>query len=167
MRCSVDDHECTPGRLRKGMCSRHYGRMRHHGHTGSGFLDHAERLVVGPGPLTTACLLWGGPAYPNGYGKLSRPWHGTRLAHRAFYIEHVGPIPHGLELDHLCRIRLCIRHTEPVSRSVNITRGWEATGLCKNGLHDLTLPDAYYVETSGVRSCNRCRLARFKRARSH
>ena len=29
--------------------------------------------------------------------------------HRAAYEEIVGPIPDGLELDHLCRVRACFR----------------------------------------------------------
>lgn len=45
--------------------------------------------------------------------------------HRAAYIEWVGPIPDGLEIDHLCRIRNCIRplHLEPVTHGENMTRG--------------------------------------------
>lgn len=56
------------------------------------------------------------------------------LAHRAMYSLLVGPIPEGLDLDHLCRNRSCINpvHLEPVTRSINLRRGIEATG-CKNG----------------------------------
>lgn len=45
-------------------------------------------------------------------------------AHRAMYLQEVGPIPDGLYLDHLCRERRCIRtdHLEPVTHAENIRR---------------------------------------------
>lgn len=55
----------------------------------------------------------------------------VRLAHRFSYEMHVGPIPSGYELDHLCRNRACIRpdHLEPVTHSENARRGMVARGL--------------------------------------
>ncbi len=59
----------------------------------------------------------------------------------------VAPIPRGLVIDHLCRVRSCINpsHMEAVTEMVNLTRGdaplmaefraYEATGLCRDG-HD-------------------------------
>jgi hypothetical protein len=46
-------------------------------------------------------------------------------AHRVSYEALIGPIPVGLQLDHLCRIRSCVNpdHLEPVSASVNAKRG--------------------------------------------
>jgi hypothetical protein len=45
-------------------------------------------------------------------------------AHRYAYELLVGPIPEGLDLDHLCRNRRCVRpsHLEPVTRSENVRR---------------------------------------------
>jgi len=55
-----------------------------------------------------------------GYGKGA-----GRLAHRVSYERHVGPIPEGLELDHLCGVRVCINpeHLEPVTHLENARRG--------------------------------------------
>src|SRR3954464_9159650 len=41
------------------------------------------------------------------------------------YRFHVGEIPEGLVLDHLCRVRACVNpyHLEPVTHRVNILRG--------------------------------------------
>jgi hypothetical protein len=36
----------------------------------------------------------------------------------------VGPVPEGLELDHLCRVTTCVRpsHLEPVTTGENVRR---------------------------------------------
>lgn len=46
------------------------------------------------------------------------------LAHRFAY-ELIQPVPDGLELDHLCRNRRCVRpdHLEPVTHRENVLRG--------------------------------------------
>ena len=40
------------------------------------------------------------------------------LAHRYYYEQESGRIPDGLECDHLCRMRACVRpdHLDPVTR---------------------------------------------------
>lgn len=45
-------------------------------------------------------------------------------AHCLYYEQHVGPVPEGMELDHLCKQRDCIRpdHLEPVTHTVNCRR---------------------------------------------
>ena len=72
----------------------------------------------------TGCWLWAGILYWNGYGGFY--FRGRReLAHRAAYLMFRGPIPVGLELDHLCRVRPCVNpaHLEPVTRRENLRRG--------------------------------------------
>jgi hypothetical protein len=55
---------------------------------------------------TTGCWVWQRSTNKSGYGVLRR--HGQYLAHRAYYIEHVGPIPEGREIDHVCRNHACV-----------------------------------------------------------
>ena len=64
---------------------------------------------------------------PQGYGHVSINGRSTP-AHRAAYVELIGPIPTRLDLDHLCRNRPCWNpwHMDPVTRSVNILRGFAA-----------------------------------------
>ena len=52
------------------------------------------------------------------------------LVHRLAYETLVGPIPEGLESDHLCRNHPCIRprHIEPVTHAVNGQRGVHVKG---------------------------------------
>jgi hypothetical protein len=149
------------------MCERHYRRMKTKGSTVDPHVDNLSRYEID----SQGCWVWSGTLYGNGYGKLTREIHGTRLAHRAFYIEHRSPIADGLELDHLCRNRACVNpnHLDPVVRSVNIQRGYDARqdGRCKNG-HDLTAVDAYYVEPgSGRRQCRRCWRQNYRKARQN
>ena len=90
--------------------------------------ERFESLYV-PEP-NTGCWLWTGSIKPAGYGQIEAGGRktGTRrnaLAHRLSYEMFVGPIPMGLDLDHLCRVRSCVNpaHLEPVTRSENCRRG--------------------------------------------
>lgn len=72
------------------------------------------------------CWTWLGRLH-NGYGYLKQ--HGRDVAAmRLIYEWLVGPIPDGLDLDHLCRNRACVRpdHLEPVTRTENLRRGRQA-----------------------------------------
>lgn len=164
--CKVDDAECVPGRLKRGLCELHYRRQRATGSTSSqqGKLYHLSRYTVTP----DGCWLWTGPVFWNGYGHISAATFGTTLAHRAFYEAHVGPIPER-DLDHLCRNRLCVNpaHLQPVPHAVNIQRGHDARsdGWCKRN-HDQTLPDARWIEPGTGRAyCRKCKAIREKARR--
>lgn len=79
----------------------------------------------------TNCWTYDGYITPDGYGRLSSKSGGTtttRLVHRIAYEEMVGPIPDGMQLDHLCRNRACYNptHLEPVTNKVNLSRGRDA-----------------------------------------
>ena len=73
------------------------------------------------------CWVWTASIRPNGYGEFRCNGRLTR-AHRFAYEQMVGPVPEGLQLDHLCRNRACVNpeHLEPVTGSVNVQRGHEA-----------------------------------------
>ena len=76
------------------------------------------------------CWLWGARrTKPSGYGTLNIGGKHTR-AHRLAYEHWIGPIPEGLQPDHLCRVRRCCNpwHVEPVTQSVNVLRSLTALG---------------------------------------
>lgn len=72
---------------------------------------------------TDECWVWTA-AKTAGYGRF---WQDGKMlnAHRVAYEMLVGPIPDGLQLDHLCRNRACVRpdHLEVVTQQENISRG--------------------------------------------
>lgn len=69
------------------------------------------------------CWIWLGKPTAGGYGRANR---GGRYvaAHRAVYEAHRGRIPDGLELDHLCAVRMCVnpKHLEVVTHAENLRR---------------------------------------------
>jgi hypothetical protein len=94
--------------------------------------NHLRRLwakVNKNGPVPAArpdlgpCWIWTGQTNGKGYGQLCIDR--LRLgAHDFFYRLLVGPVPGGLELDHLCRVKLCVNpvHLEPAPHRENMRR---------------------------------------------
>lgn len=79
--------------------------------------------------LSLPCWQWTGATNRGGYGYINvkqedGSWR-PRTAHRAAYQALIAPIPDGLELDHLCRVRSCCNpwHLEPVTKTINVRRG--------------------------------------------
>ncbi len=77
---------------------------------------------------TGGCWEWSGCVTSDGYGLIGvrKGGHSTSLkAHRVAYELYIGPIPDGLQIDHLCRNRRCVnpQHLEPVTCRENVLRG--------------------------------------------
>lgn len=70
------------------------------------------------------CWLWTAGKHSRGYGQFYLDGKDVR-AHRAAYEHYIGPIPDGLEIDHLCRVRECCNpaHLEAVTHAENVRRG--------------------------------------------
>lgn len=97
-------------------------------------IDPAVRFGRKYLPLDDGCWLWIGSTAGHGYGEF---YDGQRKvpAHRWAYEHFIGPIPDGLQLDHLCRVRPCVNpeHLEPVTQAENIRRGAAVITHCPQG----------------------------------
>lgn len=106
------------------------------------------------------CWIWSGARNGGGYGSLGRGGR-TLCAHRYAYETLIGPIPAGLHIDHLCRVRACVNpaHMEPVTSHVNMLRGIAPAALnaakthCKNG-HAFSPDNTLWSQ--GKRTCRVC-----------
>lgn len=118
----------------------------------------------------TGCWVWTGcldgyhrTRNHGGYGQFyvqHRQWKSHRFAYEFL----VGPVPLGLNLDHLCRNRACCNpaHLEPVTQKENVRRGVgmssqisKAKTHCKRG-HELTPENTYLAPCGDGRRCWTC-----------
>ena len=113
-------------------------------------------------PELGPCLLWVGGIKPNGYGQMR--WHGRNgYVHRYAWTVANGEIPDGMTVDHLCRVRNCVRvgHMELCTAVENYRRGARARTRCRFG-HEKT-PDNVKIDCNGNRRCVICWRANQKR----
>ena len=130
--CTIDG--CDRQHNARGLCTAHYERWSKYGDALAGEpvidkFNHSARFWTKV-DKTETCWLWTPPLDDSGYGKFSVS--GKKVgAHRWAYEEINGAIPDGLQIDHLCRVRNCVRpdhleavtHLENVRRSVPFRRG--------------------------------------------
>lgn len=113
--------------------------------------------------------IWTAGQTTTGYGKTTYKGLRTRKAHRVVYALLVGPVPDSLDLDHRCRIRLCVNPdcVEPVTRGENLLRSplvgkyrsrWTE---CPRG-HPFDEANTYRAPGTGKRACRACSHARDK-----
>lgn len=110
--------------------------------------------------LDTPCIEWTGSIGRQGYGRI---WIGGvdgrhYQAHNVVYEEQVGPIPEGLELDHLCCNKPCVnvQHLEPVTHGENVRRSAARITHCPQG-HEYTPENTYWFPGGTKRKCRTCR----------
>lgn len=99
------------------------------------------------------CWLWTAARFTQGYGCVSI-WRKVKKAHRVAWEWENGPVPDGLQLDHLCFNKLCVRpdHLEPVTPAINARRAtYRYVGAsfeyCKRG----------HPRNGTTRACVECR----------
>jgi hypothetical protein len=112
------------------------------------FLDKVDQ--------SSTCWIWKAYIQVNGYGQFTIEGRHA-YAHRWSYEHFIGPIPSGYQLDHLCRIRSCVRpsHLEPVTHAENMKRGfWAVKRFCPSG-HEYTQANTH-VWTDHSRRCRLC-----------
>ena len=113
------------------------------------------------------CYVWTGGDSGIGYGSVwfnGRP----RRVHRVVYEHFNGPIPEGMQIDHLCRNRACsnVHHLEVVTNQENCLRGKQRITHCPSG-HMYSQENTRIKSDSGskYRVCKAC--TKVKNARYH
>lgn len=169
-------HGCAGSHIARGYCESHYRQYR------KGVSLSPVKRIPKTEPerfwakvtKTETCWVWKSPEPVTGYGRFWGTWRGEPAyvgAHRYSYELHVGPIPDGLVIDHLCRNRACVNpsHLEPVTMGENVDRGISPIALnlakthCPRG-HEYN-SDNTYMTPKGARDCRTCRADAARRYR--
>jgi len=129
----------------------------------------AEKIAL----TDSGCIEWIASRNNSGYGTFAVGSGRSDVAHRWSYEHHVGPVPEGLNLDHLCRNRACVNpgHLEPVTTSVNLLR---AVGMGQANATKTHCPEGHPYAGDNLhmspsrpnnRMCRTCRREHSRRAR--
>lgn len=153
--CSLP--ECERRSKGRGLCPRHYLKAKRAG-TLPPLEPKVYYIVADDG-----CWVWQSADNGTGYGV---KWANGRqgVAHRWMYEKLVGPIPEGLQLDHLCRNRKCVNpeHLEPVTNRENGLRGTSPAAKnarkthCLRG-HPFDEVNTYWEPSRAGRACRECK----------
>jgi hypothetical protein len=182
--CTIEG--CARPQKAHGWCQTHYRRWQRHGDplvvervrvAGTAEQRFWARVDLN-GPLPERrpdlgpCWQWTGTLQVGGYGSFwPTPGEG-RVAHRWGYERFVAPIPAGLELDHLCHNRACVRfdHLEPVTHAENNRRG---DGYAGRNARKTQCPQGHAYDAAntlhrkdGTRRCRTCAEERALRGRA-
>ncbi len=128
---------------------------------------YADRISVEDRGHETPCWVWTGANNGEGYGQ-ARVRRALRYTHILAYEVFVGPVPAGLQVDHLCRVRECCNpeHLEPVTHRENVLRGLggRMKTHCAQG-HEFR-DETTYVTPQGHRECRICKRASVRACRA-
>lgn len=124
---------------------------------------------------TATCWLWTGVRHGPGYGRFRQTTKSSgrqAMAHRYSYELVHGPIPEGLQIDHLCRNPSCVRpdHLEAVTARENTMRSRAPSARnarkthCPKG-HPLSGDNVRLV--GGRRNCSTCKREWVQRKRAN
>lgn len=164
-RCSIQG--CDRAVNARGYCHAHYERIRRGKAPGGPFLETLEeRFLAKTRRDESGCWIWTGAT--DGDGRYGAFYNGQKVvrAHRWSYERYVGQVPPSMDVDHLCRVTLCVNpeHMDVVTHRENVLRGRSHQARnarkthCIRG-HDLSTDLASFA-TERARVCGTCARAR-------
>lgn len=109
---------------------------------------------------STPCLLSSLTKTRKGYTQI-KVRQARRYTHRVVYELRVGPVPEGMDLDHLCRVKHCANpdHLEPVTHRVNVLRGESPSAINARKTECPRCGGEFTRDTRGYRICRPCHRA--------
>lgn len=129
-----------------------------------------NKVAIGAWFSGSPCWNWTGSSNSRGYGCVAVKKK-SQLSHRVAYQALVGPIPDGLQIDHLCRNKMCCNpaHLEPVTALENTRRALDVRGRsrCVKG-HPMAGPNLVVRHRYGweYRTCRMCHIITQREARA-
>jgi hypothetical protein len=164
--CTV--HGCELPQYAHGWCENHYARQRRHGGLHDARAQRSDPVARFWSQVnkTDTCWLWTGGLNNGGYGRYSTG-DGSIGPHVYAVLLDGREVPDGMEVDHLCRVRHCVRpdHLDVVTHTTNVRRSLPHRAqlpTCRNG-HELTLDNV--MPSQGKRACRICVKAAQRRYR--
>jgi hypothetical protein len=177
--CSVLGCEALATHKAAVLCERHYTRVRRYGDAQINKRPELEMSLEerfwskvdknGPIPAHRPelgpCWLWTARISTGGYGAFQIGKRPISAHVAAWELVH-GPIPTGVERDHLCRVRRCVRpdHLEPVTHQENVLRG---EGIAARQAQRTHCPKGHPYDAEntriyrGRRFCRACAATRY------
>lgn len=113
-----------------------------------------QRIVINP---ETGCHIWPGEKTHNGYGRVKFDGR-NQVVHRVVWEQSKGPVPPGLQIDHICCVKACcnIAHLRVVTAKENSkARNYRRNENCPK----CGGPYSVWAK-SGNRYCRPCRTAK-------
>lgn len=110
----------------------------------------AERIQIYSDRDVNGCLVWNRYIDPTGYGRL-RVNGRTMKAHRAAWEVKNGPIPDGMQIDHMCHNRACVNvgHLRLATQSENLWNRAGADSCNPTGARNIRVVNGAYRVTVG------------------
>ena len=117
----------------RGLCRSHYNKAHH-----SGALGEVKPHFRGPSSERLKhysrregeCIVWTGPLDVSGYGKMRH--RGKQMGtHRVAYELATGPIPDGMQIDHICHNTRCM-NVDHLRTATPKTNAENKQGACSN-----------------------------------
>lgn len=135
-----------------------------------------DRAVAKTALSASGCWISGYSVASHGYAQIGWQVSGERhmvLAHRAVWERFHGPVPVGMTLDHVCKVKRCVNpgHLRVLTNFENarrtLGREWDR-GECPNGHPNALLGDTFRTDKRGnPRKGKRCAECRKVYARRH